>query len=74
MLGAMVSEHDRAAQRRQAAALDLAPHDDPGTPAWRAELFARVDAERRAAGRPELDTEPELHRRAVALGLVRRVP
>lgn len=70
----MVSEHDRAAMQRQAAALDAAPHDDEGSLDWRADLFAWIDGERRESGRDDLDTEPELHRRAVALGLVRRLP
>jgi hypothetical protein len=52
----MVSEHDRASLRRQAAALDAAPYADEGSLAWRAELSAWVDAERRAAGRAELDS------------------
>jgi hypothetical protein len=74
MLSGMVSEHDRAAMRRQAVALDDAPAAGEGSLAWRSELIAWIDDERRRAGQPDLDTEPELHRRAVALGLVRRVP
>lgn len=69
-----VSEADRVAFTRQVAALATEPNEDEGTPEWRAEAIRRINAERAHHGIDELDTEPELHRLARDLGLLRRVP
>lgn len=68
-----VSAKDRASFERQAAALATEENDDEGTPEWRAEAIERANADRARHGVEELDTEPELHRRARDLGLLRRV-
>jgi hypothetical protein len=69
-----VSDADRSAMARQAAAWAGGDTADEGTPEWRAEAIRRIDADRARQGIEELDTEPELHRRARDLGLLRRVP
>ncbi len=71
---AQVSERDRATFARQAAALESGTNDDEGTPEWRAAAIERINEDRARNGIDELDTEPELHRRARDLGLLRRVP
>lgn len=69
-----VSERDRATFARQVAALEAGANDDEGAPAWRAAAIERINEDRARHGIDELDTEPELHRRARDLGLLRRVP
>lgn len=64
-----MSADDWAAMRRQAAALRSVEHDDEGDPVWRTAVIAEADAWRTEHGYPPLKTEPELHRRARALGL-----
>ncbi|HEU5151714.1 MAG TPA: hypothetical protein VFU19_14530 [Iamia sp.] len=71
---APVSEADRRALARQAAALGAAETDDEGTPETRAARIAEVDAWRAEHDIEPLSTEPELHRRARDRGLLRRVP
>ena len=53
------------------AALREADNDDEGSLEWRAGVHEWADGRRREAGLDDLDTEPELHRRARALGLLR---
>jgi len=57
---------------RQAAALQALDTQDPGDDDQRADAISAANAERAAAGLDELKTEGEFHRKAVALGLVRR--
>lgn len=66
-----VSEKDWAAFVRQREALREFENDDEGTPEWRALMIEQADADRRRRGIPTLKTEPELHRRARDLGLLR---
>lgn len=63
-----VSAEDRRRMARQAAALQALDTREPGDNDQRVE----ANAERAAAGLDELKTEGEFHRKAVALGLVRR--
>lgn len=67
-----VTAEDRARFARQVSALQPAESDDEGTPGWRAQRIEEIDAYRAAHGIPPLKTEPELHRRARDLGLLRR--
>ncbi len=61
---------------RQRRALASAESDDEGSAEWREAVVASVDRHRVEAGRPPLaewwttKTEPQLHRRARALGLL----
>lgn len=72
-----VSEADRAAFERQVAALEQFENDDEGTPEWRALMERHINEDRTRRGIPplkdfaEAKTEPELHARARALGLLR---
>ncbi|MGH9055257.1 MAG: hypothetical protein ACRDYY_05240 [Acidimicrobiales bacterium] len=66
-----VSEADRAAFARQAAALAEAENDSEGTASSRARRIEEANADRIRHGIPPLKTEPELHRRARDLGLLR---
>lgn len=72
-----VSEHDRRAMGRQAAALDRAVNDDEDA-TWLDAAIDDADRHRAAEGRPPLEpwwsakTETELHERARALGLLAR--
>lgn len=67
-----VSDHDRRIAARQAAALGALEHSDPGTEEQRTAAIEAANADRRAAGLDELKTEPEFHRKAAALGLIRQ--
>ena len=67
-----VSAEDRRRMARQAAALQALDTREPGDNDQRVEAIAEAKAERAAAGLDELKTEGEFHRKAVALGLVRR--
>jgi hypothetical protein len=67
-----VSDADKAAFDRQVRALETARRDDEGTPEGRQRRIEEADADRAAHGIPPLKTEPELHRRARDLGLLRR--
>ena len=67
-----VSAEDRRRMARQAAALQALDTREPGDNDQRVEAIAEANAERAAAGLDELKTEGEFHRKAVALGLVRR--
>ncbi len=67
----VVSAQDRRRWDRQVAALGAADNDDEGSLAWRAAVHEWADARRLELGLDDLDTEPELHRRARALGLLR---
>jgi hypothetical protein len=58
---------------RQRRALAELENDDEGSDAWRDDLVAWADAERRRIGIEPLKTETELYRRARALGLLRPV-
>jgi hypothetical protein len=69
-----VSEADRRAAARQAAAFAAVETDDEGTPESRAERIVEVDAWRADHDIAPLSTEPELHRLARDRGLLRRVP
>jgi hypothetical protein len=66
----MVSDEERRAFERQAAALDAAESDDEGTLAFRHELIEWANAERARRGIEPLQTEGEIHWRARALGLL----
>ncbi|MCC5953939.1 MAG: hypothetical protein JJU45_17730 [Acidimicrobiia bacterium] len=72
----LVSAADRAAMRRQVAALAEAEESDELTGADLEQAISGIDERRLAAGRPPLDTrwfdrpEAELHERARALGLL----
>ena len=57
---------------RQAAALAALETSDPGEEAQRADSIDAANDDRAELGLPELKTEAEFHRKAVALGLVRR--
>ncbi len=76
---AMIPADQRAHLDRQVEALGGAEIDDEGSPAWRAEVIAAIDRRRAAHGNAPLAPwwatkgEPELHERARALGLLRRV-
>lgn len=67
-----VSNDDSASFARQVGALADAEVDSEGTPEWRAHSIEEADADRARHGIPPLKTEPELHRRARDLGLLRR--
>ena len=67
-----VSQEDRRKMARQTAALQALETAEAGDEAVRAEAIDAANADRSAAGIPELKTEVEFHRKAVALGLVRR--
>jgi hypothetical protein len=69
---AAVTEVERAAFERQAIALARFESDDDGTPESRARRIDEADRDRATHGSPPLKTEPELHRRARDLGLIRR--
>ena len=69
-----VSAEDRRRWDRQAEALRLADNDEEGTLEVRAATLEMVNRRRVAPGRPELNTEGELHRRARTLGLLVDVP
>ena len=57
---------------RQAAALKACETSEPGDEASRARALEAANADRVRSGLGELKTEVEFHRKAVALGLVRR--
>lgn len=73
-----VSRTDRAALARQASALAAEEHDDEGSPEWQAMMRQSENRRRAEEGLPPLKEwweekpEPELHRRARALGLLAR--
>jgi len=67
---AVSAEHRRRFDL-QVAALREEENDDEGTPEWRAMVIDRMNEARRRRGIPPLETEPELHRRARDLGLLR---
>ncbi|HVA75837.1 MAG TPA: hypothetical protein VNF71_14865 [Acidimicrobiales bacterium] len=68
----LVSSEDREAFDRQVSALATAESTDEGTADSRARRIADADADRARLGIPPLKTEPELHRLARDLGLLRR--
>ena len=74
--GNEVDDRDRRAFERQRAALTAATHDDEGDPDWERAVVEWADRQRAADGTEPLaewwssKTEPELHRRARALGLL----
>lgn len=57
---------------RQARAVRALQTDDPGDESQRVSAIEAANADRRLLGLPELKTEVELHRKAKALGLIRR--
>ena len=67
-----VSDADWTVLARHAAALREIETDDEGTAEWRARRIEEADADRTRHRIPPLKTEPELHRRARDLGLLRR--
>lgn len=67
-----VSDADRRAMARQAAALVGLDTGESGDDATRQAMIDRADADRERHGLDPLKTEPELHRKAVERGLVRR--
>ena len=67
-----MTAEDKARFERQAAALHRVETDDEGDPQWRTDTFEAIDKERERRGLPPLKTEPEFHRLAGALGLLRR--
>jgi hypothetical protein len=67
-----VSDEDRRKMARQAAALDALETDEVGDESQREQAIEAANADRRQAGLDELKTEVEFHRKAVALGLIRR--
>lgn len=67
-----VSAEDRRKMARQAAALREFETTDPGDETQRARSIDDADFDRRNIGLDELKTESEFHRKAMALGLVRR--
>ena len=67
-----VSAEDRARFARQAEALRAAESDEQGSPDLRRRRMAELDEDRARSGIPPLKTEPELHRLARSLGLIRR--
>ena len=69
---ARVSPEDRRRMARQAAALATIETSDPGDDADRDRAIEAANADRRLAGRDELKTEGEFHRKAAALGRIRR--
>jgi hypothetical protein len=68
---ARVTDADRTKFARQAAALATAENSSEGTPESRARRIEEANADRLRLGIPPLKTEPELHRRARDLGLLR---
>jgi hypothetical protein len=69
---AEVSERDRRAMARQAAALARLETDELGDDVTREAAVDAADAHRARHGLPPLKTEVELHRKAVERGLIRR--
>ena len=69
----VVSAQDRGRWERQVDALQEADNDDEGSLDWRAAVHEWANLRRQAMGLDDLDTEPELHRRARALGLLRPI-
>ncbi|MTA11400.1 MAG: hypothetical protein F2534_02250 [Actinobacteria bacterium] len=67
-----VSPADRRAMARQAAALATFDTGEIGDDATRQSMIDRADTDRERHGLDPLKTEPELHRKAVERGLVRR--
>jgi len=67
-----VSDADRAALARQGAALSHAETQDEGTAESRARRIEEANLDRANLGIEPLKTEPELHRLARDLGLIRR--
>ena len=67
-----VSDADRRAMARQAAALAAFDTGETGDDAARQAMIDRADADRVRHGLDPLKTEPELHRKAVERGRVRR--
>ena len=67
-----VSDADRRAMARQAAALGMFDTGEAGDDATRQAMIDRADADRQRHWLDPLKTEPELHRKAVERGLVRR--
>lgn len=67
-----VSDEDRAKLARQAEALLSAEIRDEGSSGLRAARIDELDEDRARYGIPPLKTEPELHRLARRLGLIRR--
>ena len=67
-----VSDEDLRTMARQATALQSLECSESGDDTQRAEAIDAANGDRRRAGRDELKTEGEFHRKAVALGLVCR--
>ncbi|MEN9505861.1 MAG: hypothetical protein RI958_1787 [Actinomycetota bacterium] len=67
-----VSADDRRKMARQAAALRDLETSDAGDETQRVSAIESANLDRRKAGLDELKTEGEFHRKAVALGLIRR--
>ena len=71
-----VNDADRRAFERQRAALAAESNDDEGDATWETAVVDWANRERSAQGTPPLQewweskTEPELHQRARALGLL----
>ena len=68
---ARVSDEDRLRFTRQASALRPEESDDEGSLEWRTKVTEEADRFRTRRQLPPLKTEPELHRYARALGLIR---
>jgi hypothetical protein len=68
--GSVVSDEERRAFERQAAALRSAETDDEGTLAFRHQLIEWANAERERRGIEPLLTEGEIHWRARTIGLL----
>ena len=66
-----VSAKDRFRFARQAQALAEVESENEGSPTWRVGVFEEANRFRSRQGISELKTEPELHRYARALGLIR---
>jgi hypothetical protein len=67
-----VSDADRRAMARQAAALTALDTGEAGDDATRQSMIDQADEDRKRHGLDPLKTEPEFHRKAVERGLVRR--
>lgn len=67
-----LSSDDQRVMNRQVDALRSLESVDPGSEAQRNEAIEAANEDRLRAGREELKTEAEFHRKAVALGLVIR--
>ncbi len=68
-----VTDREKAAFSPQVDAVGKMETDDEGTPEWRARRIEEANSARARHGVSPLKTEPELHRRARDLGLLRPV-